>query len=222
TYPAQSDAFVVAAVKQLENDAKWAADQLFGTAVAKAEEKAPEVVEEVPAEAPATPEAPAPEPVAPEPFAPVVAPEPVAPVVAPEPKAVETIGKFNASIAATANFNTAYAAPFYPTFEARFGYDFTSQFSAGLTVGYDMDGYVPFGAYAKYNLPVLEGLYVAADAGARVGLQDRGMQYVVGAAVGYEYSFTEKVSAFAEAGIDYNFTTKKVVPGFTVGAKITF
>lgn len=54
SYPPQSDEFIVAAVKQLESDAKWALDQIYGQEVAKAEaeaETAP-VVEEVAVEEP--------------------------------------------------------------------------------------------------------------------------------------------------------------------------
>ena len=153
----------------------------------------------------------------------MVTPVAVAPVEAPEPKAVDTINKFSVGVVATANFNTVYPSPFYPTFEARFGYDFTSNFSAGLSVGYDMDGYVPLKAYAKYNLPVVDGLYVKADTGVRFGLTGRNTQFLLGAGIGYEYGITENVSVFGEAGIDLLFAGNvQVVPGITLGAKVTF
>ena len=232
TYPAQSDAFVVAAVKQLESDAKWAADQLFGTAVAAA----PAVVEEAPVEVVAPVEEvtpvvePAPVAEAPKAEAPVEeakpepAPAPVAaPVVAPEPKAVETINKFSASVAGVAKINSAYDRSFYATFEGRFGYDFTSNFSAGFSVGYDLDGYVPVKVFGKYNLPI-EGLYVKADVGGRIGLNNRGNQFVLGADLGYEHALTDSISVFGEAGAEFIFAADKVqvVPGVAVGAKITF
>ena len=230
TYPAQSDAFVVAAVKQLESDAKWAADQLFGTAVAAA----PAVVEEAPVEvvAPVVEVTPVVEPApvaeAPKAEAPVeeAKPEPApvaAPVVAPEPKAVETINKFSASVAGVAKINSAYDPSFYATFEGRFGYDFTSNFSAGFSVGYDLDGYVPVKVFGKYNLPI-EGLYVKADVGGRIGLNNRGNQFVLGADLGYEHALTDSISVFGEAGAEFIFAADKVqvVPGVAVGAKITF
>ncbi|MCI6114148.1 MAG: hypothetical protein MR687_02540, partial [Spirochaetales bacterium] len=216
TYPTQSDAFVVAAVKQLEKDAKWAADQLFGTAVAKAEDKVEAPVVEPVVEAPVEP-APA-----------VEAPAPVAvePVVAPEPKAVKTMNKLSVELVATGNYSAkykeAYNAPFYGSVEGRFGVDLTSNFSMGLNVGYALDGYVPVGVFGKYNLPV-KGLYVIGDVGARFGLNGNKTQLAVGVAAGYEMNVAENVSLFGEFGVDMLVASGvQFNPALTVGARITF
>lgn len=86
-----------------------------------------------------------------------------------------------------------------------------------------MDGYVPLKAFVKYNLP-FDGLYVKADAGARIGVgEGRKVQPVVGAGLGYEMGITDTISVFGEANLDLVFAEKvQAVPGITVGAKITF
>ena len=236
SYPAQSDAFVVAAVKQLESDAKWAADQLFGKAVAKAEEApapAPAKVEEAPvvavAEAPAAKveEAPAPAPAKVE-EAPVVAvaeaPAPApAPVPVAEPKAVETVKKFSVDLSAKAALNFEYDTPFVLDLDAKFGYNINSKFTVGASVGYALDGYVPIKAFGRYN--ITDNVYAFANAGYNIGLDANKDKsgVIAGFGVGYEYALKDNISLFGEAGADILFGRDKAfVPGITVGAKVTF
>ena len=136
------------------------------------------------------------------------------------------MNKLSVELVATGNYSAKYKEafnkPMYGSIEGRFGVDLTSNFSLGLNAGYALDGYVPFGVYGKYNLPV-KGMYLIGDVGARFGLNGNKTQLALGVGLGYELNVAENVSLFGELGVDMLYASGvQFNPALTIGAKITF
>ncbi len=226
-YPEQSDEFVLAAVVQLESDAKYVIDSMTvadeESAVAKitpveAETVAP--VEEAPVEEAPVDVTPVAEPVA-----------PVPPVAA--PVAVEEKGKFiqeySVALTGTPKGNLE-SGKFVFGLGLRAEAKFNDYVSAGVRFDADFARYrktLGFGAYVRgtYSLTDALDIYALFGVSGVFGIDKFSgtNAFALNFGAGVEYRFAGNFSAFAEFTGRYAFNDAiKLDLGGTVGVKYTF
>ena len=235
SYPEQSDAFLLGAVKVLRAEAVAYIDSLDKTVVkAEAPVEAPAVAETVtvPAEtvvAAAEAEATAPAPLE-TPAAPVEAVSPVsAPVVAEKEKAFKG---FSIAATATPKYNIkhsdyGWANGFVAGFGLRAEAELGSSFALGLKGQYDLTSYAMAGAYVRWTFASLDkfDFYALVGGGVTFGIGANKGQVaaLVEAGLGVDYRLTENFSIFAEVTGQWTINKKPGIEvGGTVGFKYTF
>ena len=157
--------------------------------------------------------------------------------VAVAPVAVETVsapasafGIRNYSIAGSANFayNAAgfgiSAKGFNMGFGLRFEMAIHEKISVGAKMAYNfLFGYIQADAFGKYDITRIDNgdIYALLALGTDYTLKAKKFSFVAEIGAGYEYHFTEHITAFAEISTQYSVIRRFDING-NIGARYIF
>lgn len=130
-------------------------------------------------------------------------------------------------ISISLGFNNSYDTKikYAPLCYGGVDYYFSSNFAIGLKAGYDFTGFIPLSLSLRLYAPGLEGLFIQAEGGVKLGLKEnKDIIGLLGAiSLGYEINITDSIRVFTEAGTMYATKKEKSLRyGLTIGARFAF